>query len=89
MIFTVLFTIVVNVVVFILALFPDLPATPRAIVDIANFLLTFLTSAFGFIMHIYTPVLAAVVVSLTLALMFFNQGYVVVVWILKRLHLWK
>ena len=88
MIFTGLFIIVVNIVVFI-ALFPDLPATPQVIVDIANFLLTFLTSAFGFIMHIYTPVLAAVVVSLTLALMFFNQGYVVVVWILKRLHLWK
>ena len=87
MIFTGLFIIVVNIVV--LALFPDLPATPQVIVDIANFLLTFLTSAFGFIMHIYTPVLAAVVVSLTLALMFFNQGYVVVVWILKRLHLWK
>ncbi|HRJ90769.1 MAG TPA: hypothetical protein PLU21_01005 [Candidatus Saccharibacteria bacterium] len=84
MIIILLLTVIVGVVSTVLSLLPSLPATPEAVTDIGDFIIEFMTGMFGFIVHIYTPVLAGAIVSMILALLFFNQGYHVLMFVLKK-----
>lgn len=89
MIVTALLTLLWTIIKGILSLIPSLPPLPESVQDILNFFVNFVAGSFGFIMHIYTPVLAGALVAMTIAILFFDQGYYVVVWVLKRLRLWK
>lgn len=89
MILMALLTIMLGLIKLLLTPVPNIPPLPESIQDILNFIVNFVSGGFGFIMHIYTPVLAGALVMATLALLFFNQGYYIVVWILKRLRIWE
>ena len=77
MIVSLLLFVAVAILKWILSILPSLPSMPKAITDVLDFLHTFLGSMFGF------------VVSLLVSIFLFNQGYMVAVWILKRIRLWK
>ena len=89
MIVSLLLFVAVAILKWILSILPSLPSMPKAITDVLDFPHTFLGSMFGFVVHIYGVPLVFVVVSLLVSIFLFNQGYMVAVWILKRIRLWK
>lgn len=89
MIVSLLLFVAVTILKWILSILPSLPSMPKAITDVLDFLYTFLGSMFGFVVHIHGVPLVFVVVSLLVSIFLFNQGYMVAVWILKRIRLWK
>lgn len=79
---------IISIFTFLFSLLPAIiPQVPTPIQDIADFIITFSQGAFAVIMHIYTPVLAGVIVALVISLLVFNQAYFVLHWILVKLKI--
>ena len=75
------------VFMWLVSVIPPLPALPQAVTDIGTFLSNFLGGGFGIVAYIYGAPLFNAIIVMTLALIFFNQGYRLVMFILHKMKL--
>lgn len=87
MIINALLTFIFTVITFILGLIPALPPVPEVIQQNADTLSTFLAGGFGIVIHIFGSELTTTIVVLTLALLAFDQLWLVTYFILKKLKI--
>ncbi len=75
------------VVAFVFGVIPNLPVMPPSIVGFGDFVIDMAAGAAGVLVHIYTAPLFGVIIGMSLALLFFNQGYYIVMFIARKLRI--
>ncbi len=78
-----LFTVITT----ILSAIPALPPVPQVIQDNSDSLITFLSGGFGIVIHIFGYALTTTIILLMLALLAFDQIWLVTYFILKKLKI--
>lgn len=74
-----------NVIKFIFGLLPSLPPMPQPIVDMSSFLIDMVSNFSQLAVYIYGSVLFVAIVTLSVALMLFDQIYNLIKFIAAKL----
>lgn len=69
----------------LLGVLPSLPPIPAEIETGSDWVIDFITAPVGLAQLIYSPVLFGVIVTLWLALIFFDQIFHTVMWIVRKI----